>query len=459
MNAVKYPIPLLRKYLLVLAVSCLVFIWPLPETMAVRYFFMVIGFSLAVGVIANNMNLMLSKHAYPIWIQISVFFWLLVHLLLFSHNFSEQLYELTGMWMRCFFCMVIGVGLGLLLLSEGKEKPSLENIVILGFLGTPAIFFVRYCYEVLVTGEWLHLNFYMTPFLGKTPAVIFGGLLLPLLYIKIIQAVKKEASHLWTWVSVAGISLMLFQSYFSNAKNAMLFFAFVSVMFLFNMVAKGLPAVANKKRWKIIFLVISFLLVFTWVVKGHIEANPDAWRAPIADIRVGIDIEKYPHWKDKERYDLPKNEYGIYVSPTVYLRAAWVAAGLDLIIDNPLGYGLVHHSFGLLARQKWDDFKTIYESGKTRGSTHSGWLDIALGIGIPGILLILLPLAISFLRAFSAQGLFYTYIRWAVPSIFIFYLTAEVAVDYFIEFLFFLIAFFSALTCSSDTDQRSILAR
>lgn len=451
MNAVKYHIPLLRKYFLALAVSCLVFIWPLPETMAVRYFLMLIAFSLAVEVIANNKSFVLAKHAYPIWIQISFFFWLLVHLFLFSHNFTEQLYELTGMWVRCFFCSVIGVGLGMLLLSGKKEKPYLENIVILGFFGTPAIFFVRYCYEVLVTGEWLHVNFYMTPYLGKTPAVIFGGLLLPLLYIKIIQAIKKEASHLWVWVGVVGVSLMLFQSYFSNAKNAMLFFAFVSVIFLLKIIANGLPLAVNKKQWRVIFLVIAFFLVFAWVVKEHIEANSDAWRSPIADIKVGIDIEKYPHWKDKERYDLPKNEYGVYVSPTVYLRAAWVAAGLELIIDNPMGYGLVHHSFGLMARQKWDDFKTIYESGKTRGSTHSGWFDIALGIGIPGILLILLPLTISFRRAFTAQGTFHGYIRWAAPSIFIFYLTAEVAVDYFIEFLFFLIAFFSALTCSSDS--------
>ena len=109
-----------------------------------------------------------------------------------------------------------------------------------------------------------------------------------------------------------------------------------------------------------------------------------------------------------------------------------------------MGYGLLHHSFGVLALEKWPDF--YKPNGKLKGATHSGWLDFALGLGIPGLLLVLIPLGVSWYRSLHQQGLWFSYAAWTIPIMFLAFLTTEVAGEHFTEVLFFMTAFFCGLT-------------
>jgi O-antigen ligase len=58
---------------------------------------------------------------------------------------------------------------------------------------------------------------------------------------------------------------------------------------------------------------------------------------------------------------------------------AWALAGIKLLQENPLGYGLLTLSFERLSKQKWEN--------SLLGLTHSGWIDFSLGYGILGLLL------------------------------------------------------------------------
>jgi hypothetical protein len=69
------------------------------------------------------------------------------------------------------------------------------------------------------------------------------------------------------------------------------------------------------------------------------------------------------------------------MSTTNYLRSAWGKVGIKLIAQNPLGYRLIERSFGCLAKINWPD-SNLHQS-------HSGWIDLTLGLGIPRIGLIL----------------------------------------------------------------------
>ena len=51
-----------------------------------------------------------------------------------------------------------------------------------------------------------------------------------------------------------------------------------------------------------------------------------------------------------------------------------------MVAQYPLGYGLIERSFRQRGNQLWP--------GSCLSQSHSGWLDLALGIGIPGIFLI-----------------------------------------------------------------------
>lgn len=434
-------------YILAAIAACLVAVWPLPETMALRYLLLISGCVLSIYVIKSNRSIIFSKYASHIWMLFSFFLWLTIHLFIFSNNYDEQLYEFQGAWVRVLLSAICGVALGLSL-SQTKQKNEsgvLEKIIITGFYGAPIIFFLRYAYEIYVTGNWVHTDFYMYPYLSKTPIVVFGSLLLPLIYIKIIQSDSDKEKKLWVPVGIVGILLVLFAEYFSNTKNGIGFFILVLTAFLIYFLSRSKYSfIAGARRRSIIFIIAACILIPYGLFK-HIEANHD-WRTPWADFKVGLDIENNQHWKNSVLYDYPKNEYGAQVSTTVYLRTAWIVVGVQLIKENPQGYGLLHHSYGALAIEKWPDFNKQNVSGKTRGSTHSGWVDFTLGLGIPGLMLVILPLWISFFRALQRQGFWYSYICWAVPLITAIYLTTEVASDHFFEFLFFMIALFCGLT-------------
>jgi O-antigen ligase len=106
-----------------------------------------------------------------------------------------------------------------------------------------------------------------------------------------------------------------------------------------------------------------------------------------------------------------------------------------------------------LAIQKWPDFyKPI---GKTRGATHSGWIDFTLGLGIPGLLLVLVPLGASFWRALRKEGFWYSYIAWTAPTIILAYTVTEVSSDHFIELLFFMSAIFCGMTLKANDNALS----
>ncbi len=63
---------------------------------------------------------------------------------------------------------------------------------------------------------------------------------------------------------------------------------------------------------------------------------------------------------------------------SVYLRIAWLKEGLLLVRDHPFGIGFDRNAFGHGLKAKY---------GRGVGHSHSGLLDMAIGLGIPGALL------------------------------------------------------------------------
>ena len=433
-------------YLAVVAAS-LVAIWPLPETIALRHLLLFIGLALSFPVIRTHGHSLLKKDAWPLWVLASFFLWLLVHLAFFSVNVDEQWNELRSDWLRSLIAAVIGLSLGLVLANPNQRDSSqpdsktFESILFVGFSGTVVIFFFRYIYEIFITSQWIHNDFYMTPFKSKTPLVVFGGIFLPLAFIKMLRVFTGDEKPHWTTVAFFGILLTLVAEYFANTKNGFIVLIFVSVIFIFSLIrAISNSQGTNKFIWPFLFALL-FMTAFG--IKKHVESNP-TWPMLWSDVKVSLDINHHENWKNRNVYPLPKNEYGVEVNGSTYERIAWARAGVQLIKENPQGYGLISHSFGALAIEKWPNFyKPV---GKTRGATHSGWIDFTLGLGIPGLLLVLVPLGASFWRALHKEGFWYTYIVWTAPTITLIYATTEVSSDHFIELLFFMIAVFCGMT-------------
>jgi O-antigen ligase len=129
------------------------------------------------------------------------------------------------------------------------------------------------------------------------------------------------------------------------------------------------------------------------------------------------------------------------VSVTNYERMAWAKEGLKFIVQNPLGYGLVERSFGHVAKIQWPDSR-LHQS-------HSGWIDLTLGIGIPGMALImgaLMTLLYQLAKltklsnhASIAQNPYGTMIWWVLVSTLIMWCTTEISQKvYFDDLIFWL---------------------
>lgn len=431
--------------------ACLVAIWPLPGTIALRQFLLLTGLVLSIPVILANGRFLLKKETWPIWALASFFLWLLIHLAFFSVNISEQLHELQSDWLRSLASATIGLSLGIVLLNHDKQtcrpdSKKMELILIVGFSGSVTIFFLRYLYEIYATLQWVHKDFYMTPFKSKTPIVIFGGIFLPLIFIKFSRVLIGHEKPHWAAISFLGLFLVIFADYFANTKNGFAMLGFVLCIFIFNLI-KTINTSHKNSRF-ILIIILSMLAITAIGAKKHVESNP-AWLTLWSNIKIGVDIDRIENWKNVDIYSMPINELGVHVDGSTYERTAWAMAGLRLISENPQGYGLIHHSFGALAIKKWTDFSK--PNGKTRGATHSGWIDFTLGLGVPGLLLVLIPLTISFFRALRMKGFWPAYIVWTVPTILFAYLITEVSSDHFIELLFFMTAFFCGITIKKIT--------
>jgi len=435
---------------IVVVSAILIAIWPLPNTIAIRQIVLVIGLGLSLPVIRQYERIFLEKYAWPLWIFALSFIWVFIHLLFFSTNIDEQWHEFKGDWLRSLIAAVVGLGLGLVL-SNPKQRNSKSNtktielIFFAGLSGTVTIFFFRYVYEIFSTAQWIHTNFFMTPFKSKTPIVIFGGIFLPFAFIKILEVLSGNEKSYWLPLAFLAVLLTLFANYFANTKNGFLILIFASSIFILNLIEKTrIRQQANSLFWPLIILLSLIILIG---IKKHIDSNP-GWKMLWSDIKISLDIDHHENWKNRVLYPLPINDHGVVVDGSTYERVAWAKAGVELIKENPLGYGLIHHSFGALAIKKWTNF--YKPDGKTRGATHSGWLDFTLGLGLPGLLLVATPLCTSFWRSFHRKSLWNSYIAWTVPIIVFAYSITEVSSDHFIELLFFMTALFVGMTLTPN---------
>jgi O-antigen ligase len=69
------------------------------------------------------------------------------------------------------------------------------------------------------------------------------------------------------------------------------------------------------------------------------------------------------------------------------LRAALAQQAVQAIVEHPLGLGFGRDGFGRAVELKYGDKGLV--------SSHSGWLDFALGTGLPGLALLLLTAGLA----------------------------------------------------------------
>jgi hypothetical protein len=243
--------------------------------------------------------------------------------------------------------------------------------------------------------------------------------------------------------------------YFINIKNGIAYSIILLILFGFlvlNLRLKNLTfSYSEIRHWKIwiikVVLIMAVGLISMPIVSRHIEQNR-SWGSFWVDSKVAIQVDQTDEWKFWGQKGYPLNELGKPVSPTNYERLSWGIIGLRLLGDNPLGYGLVENSFGFLTKIKWPDSRLA--------QSHSGWLDLALGIGIPGIGLILGSLGLVIYRLNKkivtqkkgAHEIWISRINWIFCVLILLWCTSEISFKTHLIALIFWISLGSGLAIS-----------
>jgi hypothetical protein len=388
--------------------------------------------------------------------------WLVLHFLFFSNDSANQLHELSSTWLRCLLATFTGIALGLMLrgwsvckheeLVSSNRQKYIDSILLTGFSSVFIIFFCSTAYLTIFQDLITENNFFVYPYKSKAPFVIGSAIFSTACFAIILNGIFKPTRLFSAALATLGIFLVIFANFFSNTKNGMLVFGFSFFEFLVFLYIQTISKKISRNSILNIALICLIISISAVGISQHIKNNA-AWINIIADIRLSLNTGDQ-NWIQFDKTKPPVNELGNNVNESTYQRITWFVAGLHLLNKNPLGYGLLHHSFGALAHKEWPKFQAPV--GNMRGATHSGWLDIALGLGLPGIALILIPLSVAWYRSIHEQDFWSVYVSLSVPAVFLAYLVAELAGGHSTEILFFYIALVSGITISVPTTFKAI---
>ena len=439
----------------VIFLQCVTFVllysvWILPEIAAWRNTSLVIGAVLGLYVTYQYRFLLLKKEALPIWLVGALFLWASFHLLFLSQNPVVQLIEFKGIWKRALLAVIFAMGLGLSIANNTERiKKWAWPLIYLGLLMPTLIYLLKWTltyYGQSIFGlesvpSFLKVYLGSQPFyVPKTDYVVFC---LPTLGVALGQILtllqEKRIKLIQLLIYGASIAAVSFVFYGQNVKNGFVYEAILFILFLLMIV------VFIKKNWTPIKVGIITIILIGVVFVGykHIQKN-DSWTGFAADSKIAVQLDRYQEWKFAGEMGYPLNELGKTVSVTNYERIAWGLVGMGLFRENLLGYGLIENSFGPLVNKKWP------ESSVHLTHAHSGWLDLALGLGLPGIALVLIALILALQLTRNLTAPWKNLGKWVLLSSILLWCTTEVSNNGNFDPLLFWIALTTSLALSID---------
>jgi hypothetical protein len=444
-------------------------IWNYPLTNFLSDLCLVIGALLSVYILYLHRSFFKAKEAIPFWLLIILLGWIVFHLLFLSNNFPLQLRELTSIWKRVVIAIIFALGFGIALVNSAPKK----GFWVLFYLGMqlPALIFLgKYMLNSFalqygwVVPDYLQIYTSRTSvfYMYKTDYVSFC---LPALALSLAQLkMNLDQGRVFIMANLVyllALLAVLATFFLGNIKNGMVYSAILSAVFIvlalnsqLNMAASTrFKAATLKLLLQKLLVILMVVAISAPIVIRHIEKNP-SWKLLWADSKVAIQVDQIDNWKYWGGKGYPLNEYGAQVSQTNYERLAWGIVGLRLVGENPLGYGLVEDSYGYLTKAKWPDSKMT--------QTHSGWLDLTLGIGIPGIGLILGALGLVMYRAIQnshkngtllQQAIWSSRLIWVLWALLLLWCTSEISLKLHIIALMFWISFSAGIGWASTSRE------
>lgn len=435
--------------LIIFISSTLLAVWSLRNTIALRNALLALGTLTTLFLLwqyskqrktqaAYSQNWSLGRYT-PIALSFAMLIWVVLHYVFFSSEPGQQFQELTSTWVRVLESLLIGAATGLVLSDHPRRGQFLWLGIFCGFI----YLLTHYLGMYFQTGQAFMPNYYFSsPFGNKINTVLMGGLFISAICGSSAAAlIHNRPNYPWPiycyWLLGVLTILFAFTTIIDTRNGVGVGIILIASWLIYIGVSKLREQIRSSKLdWKMGLAALIPVLLIVVFVQQHLSINR-GWNHFIDDVTIAIKIDEVPNWQDVKKYGYPKTASGEQVYPNNYERAAWGAAGIHSITQNPLGYGMLEHSLGKVIRKS-------YPEAMIR-SSHSAWIDLGLAFGIPGLLLTLGALISTVVLALRSNSPNRLVVIWIAADLVLTFTIAEVSSKHTIEILFFCIALLNTM--------------
>jgi hypothetical protein len=346
--------------------------------------------------------------------------------------------------------VVLGVGFGFFLGLVISRRPKYWLILAATFLGvllsvTATYLYLAYLNQTIDIVDFRAFFKYksaLTYFLAWPMLFGFGAI-----FYESSNLVLNRKLEIYFFLSFLCYLICIYAAHSLNgfliaAFSFIIYFTFHLIKF-FRFSGNNLKGLLRRASLNLLMTLL-IVAVASIAFLSYDQVNESKLVNLIGDIKTSISFRDVSAWKLDEHKpvtETPLNSVGNPINSSTYERVTWFFKGLQLIRENPLGAGFTHLSFSYFM----GDQNSSYGFTKT----HSGWLDFALGVGIPGMVFIWASFLIIGIKGVrfsrSKSGLHKTIATQMIFSIFVIWCLwwiSELSEREFIENYLFMMSIF-----------------
>lgn len=377
-------------------------VWPIPHTISLRDLLLLLAVA-TFGYLVWRVRPAgwWRELVWPLGFYIALTLWIIIVALFISSETAWSLGEIRGQWLKGLLAMVAGGLAALVFVRVGWLSRSL--IVLFCILLLHALYVDVVALKGLIeawqdVGRLDHLSLHggVPPgdpeyhYLTLLRSYVWGQVMLTegpdksnflsnlLLYFLLAELLHRLIVRR-RWLPIGSVALaamfivVLYSIHVERVRNGFIEVSMVVLLF------GALWLVTLRRHLGRSGLALAFgALLLLPVTVGYVSFATDArWQTFWQTIPVALDTQHHTAWLDLDS-PLPVLPSGELVNRSNYMRIARLKGGAELALEHPLGVGYGRNAFGHIVKQKY---------GVSASHSHSGLIDMALGVGVPGALL------------------------------------------------------------------------
>ena len=376
------PIPPAISLTVLVLASLLFFIWPIANNTATRNVLLLVtlllGGYVALGLPRPTLWASLRLWRTPLTVFGLLLCWSTVVSLCITDDIASSFNGIRKLWVMSVLAGLVGVIAGNV--ARHHSGGSLGVILLLLIPLTIHLLIVDglWCWELLRHGT----TYYRSPGLTSGPdkgnlltnmtiAMLFAGTV-----AQLQSAALPKLIPAWVWTTIALLAAVAL--YVARTRNGIAVVAVMAVasvwIWLFSKRATIRPSRQMLIASAVTGLVVAGLAL--WAVNSRSDTD---WKKLADTVEVALDTEGHIEWRNPSESQALVLADGRTADMSLYLRLAWAKEGLLLVLERPLGTGVGKDQFGAGVSRK---YQIEYAN-----HSHSGLLDVAISIGIPGAVL------------------------------------------------------------------------